>query len=320
MILSVSRRTDIPAFYAEWFVRRVRAGFVLVRNPMNRRQVSRISLDPAVVDWIVFWTKDPRPLMERLPQVQERYGDHFSFQYTLTPYDALIESSVPHLEQRIRAFQNLSEMLGPDRVVWRYDPIVFAPGMGLEFHQRRFEELANALAPYTHRCVVSLLDTYAKTERNMAGLSVQRPSESEAHALLSHMAHVTASRSMEIQTCAEATDFSALGVRPGKCIDDRVLSKLRGEPWSAPKDKGQRPACGCVASIDIGTYNTCLHGCRYCYATFDAESVRKAREVYDPDSPMLCDRLEAGDVVKERTVKSLFGAQKSLWEGSNLNP
>ena len=315
MILSVSRRTDIPAFYAEWFLRRVGEGHVMVRNPVNKRMVSRIPLDPGLVDWIVFWTKDPRPLVERLDRVRERYGEKFHFQYTLTPYDSTLEPSVPPLERRIDALQKLSDLLGPDRVVWRYDPVVFSSAMDLDFHRRRFEELAERIAPHTRRCVASLLDLYGKTGRNLAGLDVRPPSTGEGRQILSHMAQVLARWDVAVETCSEAEDFGGCGVGRGKCVDDRLISRLLGVPWSAAKDKGQRPECGCVPSIDIGAYDTCPHGCRYCYANSGDASVRRSRATYDVDSPLLCGRVEPGDQVKDRTVRRLIGDPSTLPAG-----
>ena len=313
MILSASRRTDIPAFYADWFVRRVEEGFVLVRNPMDRNMVSRISLDPAVVDCIVFWTKNARPLMARIPEIRSRYRENFCFQYTLTAYDAAVEPKVPRKSSLIDTFRELSDLLGPDRVVWRYDPIFFTHRMGVEYHKKWFEGLANRLGPYTRRCVVSILDTYRKTERNMAGLGAKVPEYAEICQMFSHFTQVMANWNIPVESCSEGVDYGASGVCHGRCIDDRLVSRLRDMPFEAGKDKTQRPECGCIPSIDIGTYNTCLHGCRYCYANFGDAAVQKARAAYDPASPLLCGRLEAGDVVKERPMKSLFTAQKRMW-------
>lgn len=313
MILSVSRRTDIPAFYADWFLSRVEEGFVLVRNPMNKRAVSRISLHQSGVDGIVFWTKNARPLMPRLPEIRSRYGDSFYFQYTLTAYDAAIEPSVPSLSSRIDTFKALSGLLGPDRVVWRYDPIFFTLQTDLAFHTKAFEEMANHLGPYTRRCVVSILDPYRKTDRNMAGLGARIPDFAEACQLLSQISQVMATWNIPVETCSESADYSSFGVGVGKCIDDRLISKSRGVPFAVGKDKSQRADCGCIPSIDIGTYNTCPHGCRYCYANFSDAAVQAAHAAYDPASPMLCDQLKPGDVVKERPMASLFPAQAGLW-------
>lgn len=313
MILSASRRTDIPAFYSDWFLRRVREGFILVRNPMNKNMVSRISLDPQVIDCVVFWTKNARPLMQRLPEVRAAYRENFYFQYTLTAYDASVEPKVPRKASLIETFKELSDALGPERVVWRYDPIFFTREMDLDYHKKWFEELANRLGKYTRRCVISILDTYKKTERNMDGLGVRVPSDAEIRELLKHFTQVAANWSLPVESCSEAVDYSSTGVCHGKCIDDRLISKLRGMPFDGGKDKSQRPECGCVPSIDIGTYNTCLHGCRYCYANYSDNMVAKAHQDYDPDSPMLCDKLRHADEIKERPMTSFFTAQEALW-------
>ena len=180
MILSVSRRTDIPAFYWEWFLNRVQAGFVDVRNPMNVHQVSRINIRPEVVDCIVFWTKNAGNVIQHLDQLKEY---NYYFQYTINPYNKLIEENVPTKKNIIENFRALSDKISSKRVIWRYDPILLTDNINIEYHLRYFEELAKRLQGYTQRCVISFVDLYKKTVSNTRDLMMREPTDNEMHVL-----------------------------------------------------------------------------------------------------------------------------------------
>lgn len=291
MIISASRRTDIPAFYAEWFVNRLKAGYVEVRNPFNRHQLRRVSLARENVDAIVFWTRNAANLMPHLPLL-DAMGHAYYFQVTITGYPRALESSVPKPAAAMETFRALGDRLGPERVIWRYDPILLSNLLDVAGHKRQFESIAAGLAGNTRQVVISFADFYRKTERNLKavdGLAWQDIAAiPEAMAdLAAFMASVAAGNGMEIQTCAEAHDLSRFGVAPGKCIDDALLRSAFGIDVTARKDKGQRTECGCVQSVDIGAYNTCLHGCAYCYATYNGVLAARNRAGHDPMSPCL---------------------------------
>lgn len=291
MIISASRRTDIPAFYAEWFVNRLKAGYAEVRNPFNRHQLRRVSLARENVDAIVFWTRNAANLMPHLPLL-DAMGHAYYFQVTITGYPRALEASVPKLAAAMETFRALGDRLGPERVVWRYDPILLSNLRDVAGHKRQFESIAAGLAGKTRRVVISFADFYRKTERNLKavdGLAWQDIAAiPEAMAeLAAFLASVAAGNGMEIQTCAEAHDLSRFGVAPGKCIDDAQLRSVFGIDVTARKDKGQRTECGCVQSVDIGAYNTCLHGCAYCYATYNGALAARNRAGHNPMSPCL---------------------------------
>ena len=291
MIISASRRTDIPAFYAEWFVRRVRAGYCEVPNPMNPRQVARISLLPEEVDAIVFWTRSPRALLPRLAALEAR-GLRYYFQFTLCGYGPPIETRNPPTATAIATFRRLSSQLGPDRVIWRYDPLVFSNVTPVDFHLRNFESLAMALKDYTHRCVLSIWDNYRKLANRLEALTAQgvhlrQPTQEEIGALIPRLAGVCAAHGMEAVSCAEEVDLVPYGVERGKCIDDELIHRLFGIEVCHKKDGAQRPACGCVQSRDIGIYNSCLFGCAYCYATTSFTAAADNHRRHNPDSAAL---------------------------------
>lgn len=301
MIISASRRTDIPAFYAPWFINRVRAGFLLTRNPFNAHQIVRVSLSPGEVEAIVFWTRNPENIMPYLKEL-DFGGYRYYFQYTITGYPRLIEKSVPNPFKAIDTFCRISDILGPGRVIWRYDPILISNKIDIDEHKRLFSKIADSLRGKTKRVVISVADFYQKTERNLNSVEglVYSDLLADNQALLdlvSFMADTASSHGMEIQSCAEAIDLSSVGIEHGKCIDEKLLKSEFNLSLKADKDKGQRDECGCIKSIDIGQYNTCLHGCAYCYATFNENVVVKNKRMHDPESPFLVG--SAGDISEE---------------------
>ena len=301
MILSVSRRTDIPAFYSDWFYNRIREGQVCVRNPMNRHQVSKIRLSPDVIDCIVFWSKNPAPMLPRLGELADYM---YYFQFTVTPYDRELETGLPQKESVIETFRRLSDRIGPKRVIWRYDPILFTQNIDIRYHLQYFEAIAKRLASYTHTCVISFVDLYQKTRRNLKDTTARELSLCEITLLASGLVSIASRYGIRIQTCAEQIELEQVGIKHGRCIDNILIEDLLGVKLYVAKDKNQRLECGCVQSIDIGEYNTCSHNCLYCYANFNKNMVYQNMILHDPSSPLLIGRIGEGDVVKERAIRS----------------
>ena len=310
MIISASRRTDIPTYYSEWFMNRIREGYALARNPMNAHQVSRISLSPEVVDGIVFWTKNPAQMLDKLPQLKDYM---YYFQFTLNAYEQDVEADVPLKHKYIvPTFQRLSEMIGPERVVWRYDPILVSDKYTFDYHVKYFELLAKKLASYTQKCTISFLDMYVKTERNVAGLNIQPWTLELQDAMAKSLAEIAHSYGLELETCAEGIELEKYGIKHAHCIDGELFAKLLGCPLKVGKDKNQRKECGCVDSVDIGAYNTCRNGCRYCYANFNAKMVQNNQQRHNPLSPLLLGELQPDDKVTERKMTSCLERQGGL--------
>lgn len=311
MILSVSRRTDIPHYYSEWFYNRVREGFLYVRNPMNEHQVSRVSLDPESVECIVFWTKNPGPMMERLGELE---AFPYFFQFTLTGYGRDIEPGLPDKRRElIPVFRRLAGQIGADRVVWRYDPIFFGGRYSPDYHLRAFAEIAGRLSGCTGKVVISFLDLYGKTRRNMSGISTETLPVEELRDFASRLSAIAGENGMCVETCAEKMDLSACGIRHGSCIDREMIGHLLGCPVEVGKDRNQRTECGCVESVETGSYDTCLAGCRYCYANDSEGAVHRKRRGYDPKSPILCGALGEGDKVTQRRVRMVGKRQIELF-------
>lgn len=297
MIVSASRRTDIPALYSDWFFSRLEEGFVLVPNPMNPLQVSRVRLTPDAVEAFVFWTKDPEPMMSRLDRLEEY---PYYFQFTLTPYGADLESDLPDKDHLADVFQQLSERLGPHRVVWRYDPVLLTDRYPPAFHVAAFERMAARLAGHTELCTLSFVDRYPKNGREMDALGISGVGDEEVLRLAEAFSASGRRYGMNLATCSESVDLSGFGIGHARCVDLERISRMTGRPVGAQKDANQRAACGCCASVDIGVYHTCTHGCAYCYANTSRERALRNRAGHDPRSPMLIGQPAEGARIIDR--------------------
>lgn len=294
MIISASRRTDIPAFYTKWLINRIKAGYCAVPNPFNRNQVSYISLKPEDVEVIVFWTRNPSPLLPYLKELDER-GFRYYFQFTILDNPTEIDQKVPPLSSSIKTFIKLSDIVGPERVIWRYDPIVLSKATGVQFHIDTYEKIAEELRGHTIRSVISVMDIYKKAGRRLANLQkqgieivdYQGKSSERFDFLMEHLVQTASSHNLEIFSCSEVIDLTQYGIAKGKCIDDDYIRKVFNISVSQKKDPSQRAECGCVISKDIGMYDSCLFGCQYCYATTSFERAKINHEKHDPTSPSL---------------------------------
>lgn len=274
MILSVSRRTDIPSYYSEWFINRLKEGYVQTRNPFNPNQVSRVEVTPDSVDCIVFWTKDPLSMMDKLV-ILDAMGYHYYFQFTLTPYGHEMERNLRDKSEIIDTFRCLSDRLGKERVFWRYDPIILNNRITQEYHKEHFEKLCSKLAAYTSSCTISFVDLYKRLSKPTKENIIREIGNEEMLSLAKAFSEISRSFGMEIRACCEKTDFTIFGIKPAACIDKDVVERVCGHSIEFKKDKNQRPGCGCVKSVDIGAYNTCRNGCIYCYANHSEASILK---------------------------------------------
>lgn len=311
MILSVSRRTDVPSYYSEWFFNRLEEGFVCVRNPMNIHRVSRIEINKDVIDGIVFWTKNPKPMLPYL----EKLNDYpYYFQFTLNPYSTDIETNLPSKKEYIiPTFIELSKMIGKERVVWRYDPIIVNEKYTFDYHIKYFNSLAKKLSPYTEKCTISFIDLYRNTCRNMMKLGIKNIPIEVQEEIAYKFSRIAGDYGLEIDTCCENIDLSKYGIGHAACVDIKRLERIGDYKLKIPKDKNQRCECGCFESIDIGAYNTCKNGCKYCYANFSPSIVDKNYCAHNINSPLLLGELQNDDVVTDRRVTSNKIDQFSLF-------
>ena len=281
-IISASRRTDIPAFYAPWLMNRIRAGYCYYPNPMYPATFYRVSLLKEDVSGFVFWTRHPAPLIPYLPEL-DKAGFPYYFQYTVTGYPENIDGSSPPLETAIKTFMALSKAIGPERVVWRYDPIILNTEISAPWHRSNFRRLADAIGSSAHHLVISIVDPYMKTQRRLGSAENGVCYSTGAYSdVLNWIAMEAADRNLRVESCAEAS-LNIAGIAPGRCIDAQLLNKISGQESSSLSLHKQREGCLCHGSVDIGVNNSCGFGCRYCYATSNFDRAKEMVNRHDSE-------------------------------------
>lgn len=308
MIINTGQRTDIPAFYAEWFVNRLREGVVCVRNPYNPSQVSRYRLDPTVVDVIGFCTKNPAPMFPYMDLLKD-YGQYWFV--TITPYGRDMEPNVPDKHRLLEDFKRLSEQVGVNAIGWRYDPILLSERYTTAYHLRAFETMASALEGYTQTAVISFIDLYPKVRRNFPEAREVRAEERIR--LGKALIEIASTHGMIVKPCAEGDELAPYGADCGGCMRLGDYEKAIGKKLSAPKRKGTRAGCACYLACDIGAYNTCKHLCKYCYANTEPTRVLTQSRLHDPRSPFLIGNYRDGDVIHDVPQRSWIDPQQKLF-------
>jgi len=291
MVLSISRRTDIPAFYMDWFLNRQNEGYLLTRNPMNRKQVSRINFND--VSCYVFWTKDPRNLVKYFKEISKP----FMVQITITPYLNDIEKSIKQKNEIINAVVELSKMIGTERLIWRYDPILFSDRYTIDYHLKYFEELCKRLEGCVTTCVISFLEIYKKI--NHIKSRFYEPTEMEKDSFAESLLRIADKYNITLKSCG-----SYEGIEKSSCIDGSILKHLGITGYR--KDKNQREHCNCIESVDVGSYNTCLHHCIYCYANYNHDKAYDFYKSFDQGSEILDTPIIGDEIIKEKVVKPNF--------------
>ncbi len=287
MIVSVSRRTDIPAFYSDWLINRIKAGYCLVANPYNPKQIKKVSLYPDDVDCFVFWTRNPEAMMKYLDFLDES-GFSYYFMITLTNYPEILEPENPDKNRIIDSIINLSEKIGKERVIWRYDPIVLANEITPEFHLANFSDLLNTLSDFVGKIITSVLSNYRKTERRMLKAGYQTIyNYDEIVELLETLNDVAATEQKKMQICCPDEKLKSAGIESASCIDINLINKISKKNIPYKRDRNQRLNCNCNQAVDIGANNTCIHGCRYCYANISRKSALSRYAKHDPKSEFL---------------------------------
>ena len=307
MIINTGQRTDIPAFYSEWFVNRLKAGFVLARNPYNPQRITRYRLTPDVVDVIVFCTKNPAPMLPHM-ELLRPFGQYWYV--TITPYGRDIEPHVPNKLRVLDSFKRLSEIVGVNSVGWRYDPILISEEWPVERHIKAFEYMARALQGYTETAVISFIDLYEKTKRNFP--EAKTVSLEDRMTLGKAMAEICGRCGITLRPCAEGNELAPFGADCSGCMTAAMYEQAIGQRLKIPSRAPARKACACYLGGDIGAYNSCGHLCRYCYANYDAEVVRANMKAHDPQSPLLIGHVMPGDEIYDAAQESWKDYQLAL--------
>jgi len=290
-IISVSRRTDIPAFYGEWFMQRVRQGWALTCNPFSQRAF-RVSLRPEDVGAFVFWSKNFAPFLPYLAELKT-LGYKMTFLYTITGLPRVFEDRVPPAGVSVSTFQAISKIFSPRHIQWRYDPILLTSMTDEKFHLRQFRDLCRLLEGYTTRCYISFVSLYQKVERRLhalekKGVNPLPVSEAEQAALAQRLAEIAAEHGIDLYSCCN-NHLVGGQVKKARCVDAELLAALFGFDAGLYRIKPTRKQCGCCESVDIGMYDTCPHGCIYCYANAGSKAGKNYLR-HDPDSPALVSR------------------------------
>ena len=309
MIIQTGMRTDIPAFYSEWFVNRIKEGFVLVRNPYNPSQVSRYSLSPDVVDLIGFCTKNPAPMLPHM-DILQGYGQYWFV--TITPYGKDIEPNVPDKKKVMEDFKKLSDIVGVDSMGWRYDPILVDEEHPVGWHIAEFGKMAETLSGYTNTCVISFIDLYSKVRRNFP--EAREVCHEDRLAIGKAFIEIARRYDITIRPCAEGKELEPYGADCSGCMTVKTYEKALHANLDVPRrGTNQRNGeCACLLGTDIGAYDTCGHLCRYCYANVHADLVRENLRRHDPRSPFLTGGELPGDVIHVAAQKSWVDHQLRL--------
>ena len=307
MIIQTGNRTDIPAFYSEWFANRLKEGYVLVRNPFSPQSVSRYTLDPAVVDLIVFCSKNPQPMLKYMDLLAAYHQYWF---VTITPYGKDIEPNVPEKADVMKTFLQLSSTVGPDRMCWRYDPILVDESWTVDRHIKSFREMCSVLKGSTRTVIISFIDLYEKVKRNFPEARTV-PFETQ-YTLTEAFVRIGKEYGMTIKPCGESPALRAAGADCSGCMTQSVFETAVGQNLSLPANPNNRRECVCYITCDIGAYNSCGHFCRYCYANADRMAVVNAMKRHDPKSPMLIGHVEPGDRISAPKQVSWIDPQLRL--------
>lgn len=308
MIINTGMRTDIPAFYSEWLMNRIREGYVLVRNPYCPDRITRYELTPEVVDCISFCTKNPEPMLKYIDELK-RF--HMYWFVTITPYGSDIEPNVPPKERVMESFCRLSEIVGINCIGWRYDPIFIDSTYTIERHISCFETMCRTLSGYTDVCVISFIDLYEKVVRNFPQIKPVAPKERIT--IGKAFADIGKRYGITIKACAEGNDLAEYGIDCSGCMTKETFEAAVGSSLDIPKKKTQRAECSCVLGTDIGAYDTCAHFCRYCYANSDRNNVKRNMRLHDPGSPFLKGSIRDGETIHQAEQYSWIDGQLSFF-------
>jgi len=306
MIINTGGRTDTVHYYSEWLLQRFKEGFVYSRNPLFPDKVTRWSLTPSTVDCVLFCSKNYAPILPRLHEITDRFNTFFH--YTITAYGKDIEPHVPDIDTSIDTLFKLEKIVGKGRIAWRYDPVLLTKKYTIQQHLITFAHMAARLSGHVDRCIFSFVEMYTKLQFNMSELLIL--TEEDMEELARGLGQIAAKYRIPIQTCATKRDYTRFGISPSGCVTLDMLGKANGVKFRDLKHNGMRRDCRCMVSHDIGAYNTCPAGCRYCYANQNPQSAEENFKKHDPSKPILLGDITEGDEVT-------FGNQKSFLDFSD---
>ena len=302
MIINTGARTDTVQYYSEWLLKRFKEGFVYARNPLFPNKVIRYELKPELVDCVEFCSKNYAPILPRLHEITSKFNTHFH--YTITAYGKDVEPGVPSIEESIKTLVALKKLVGREQIVWRYDPILLTEKYTTKLHFETFRKLAEQLAPHIERCIFSFVEMHRKVKMNMPEIIPMNDADKEK--IAEGIGKIAAEFGIFIQTCGTNGDFSKYGIHRSGCMTLEMLGKANNVEFRDLKHKGTREGCHCIESRDIGCYDSCLNGCKYCYANINPRKSAENFKLHDPNSPILLGDIRETDTIQQAVQKSFL--------------
>lgn len=308
MILNTGGRTDTVQYYSKWLLNMFRQGFVYTRNPVFAQKVTKYELTPDKIDCVIFCSKNYEPILPRLYEITNKFNTYFH--YTITAYGKDIEPNVPSIDESIKTLLKLEQIVGSKRIAWRYDPVLITKNYTIEYHFKIFEYMAKKLAGHIDRCIFSFVEMYKKLQTNMPEIILF--SNQDKNEIAEGLGEIAKKYNIFIQTCATVDSYEEYGIHKSGCMTLDILSKANGIEFKKLKHKGIRKNCNCIQTRDIGTYDSCPNGCKYCYANSSPKKALEKFKLYDENSPILCDKLKETDIIQQGNRQSFLKKDNNL--------
>ena len=302
MIINTGSRTDTVQYYSEWLLKRFQEGFVYSRNPLFLNKVTKYELNPEVVDCVIFCSKNYEPILERLHEITDRFNTYFY--YTITAYGKDIEPNVPSIEDSIETLIKLSEIVGAKRIAWRYDPILLTEKYTKNRHYETFDYMSEKLSPYIDRCIFSFVEMYKKLKTNMPEIILLTQEDKDE--IAKNIGLIAQKNKILLQTCATLENYEKYNIIQSGCITAEILGTANGVTFSNIKHSGNRKGCRCMENRNIGDYDTCPNGCKYCYANQNPQIAKKNYEKHNADSPLILGGLNPTDEISQGSQRSFL--------------
>lgn len=302
MIYNVSIRTDIVNYYTPWLLNRLKEGYVYSRNPYDKHQVSKFDLRPEQVDAMIFCSKNYKPLLDHIDKINKNYN--ILCQYTITAYGKDVESNVPSIDESIETLTELSEIIGKERIAWRYDPILITDNYTIDDHLETFEYIASEINNYINYSIFSFVDMYRKVKINMPDIIPFTREDTQY--IIKHLGKIANKYGIPIQTCLINEDLTKYGIRNSACVTTKILEEANNIKFRKIKHTGLRDGCRCVPTHDFGAYNTCPNQCKYCYANRNQRLAKNNYKLHNPESPLLLGKITEKDKITQSKNKRLL--------------
>lgn len=302
MIINTGSRTDTVQYYSEWLLKRFEEGFVYSRNPLFPNKVTRYELNPDVLDCVIFCSKNYEPILPHIKSISDKFNTYFH--YTITAYGKDIEPNVPSIDESIQTLIKLSEIVGKQRIAWRYDPVLLTEKYTKDVHYKTFDYMAEKISPHIDRCIFSFVEMYKKLKTNMPEIILLN--QDDKNEIAKNIGGISKKYNMVIQTCATNGNYEQYNIKPSGCMTSEILGNANNVTFKKLKHAGTRRDCNCMENRNIGDYDTCPNGCKYCYANQNPEIALENFKNHKPNFDMILGNLNETDEVSPSSQKSFL--------------